>query len=417
LQSKSNKKAKKSDDKKAGKTKRTSFVDDLSFFTPIKDLQPIEDYGEAWGVHEIFREYNCGVQTERDATTIHFEKSQIQKIVSDFSNLKEDALQEKYQTRESRDWQLKKAKSDIEKHKDQNLFRQIFYRPFDVRWTFYTGTSRGFMGTPRKSIMLNFFAEENLGLIFVRSDIKQLGTYFSISNLITERHFLDSAADSMRIAPLYLKTASNQQNQTQNSNLASDLFSAKASETKNLNAAKTENFTAEFREFVNKKYGQKISPEAILGYIYAVLQSSNYRAKYLEFLKIDFPRVPFVDDVEIFKKLSDLGSELIEVHLLKKTPQSSIGNAKTTDKNFDYICQKPIFKTQTSQLFFNKTSYFENVSEQIFEFKIGGYQVLDKFLNERKGRNLSFDEINHLTKTIKALEFTILQMAKISEIF
>ena len=264
-----------------------------------------------------------------------------------------------------------------------------------------------------------------MGLIFVRNDIKQLGTYFSISNLITERHFLDSAADSMRIAPLYLKTPSNQQNQAQNPNLASDLFSAKASETKDLNTAKTENFTAEFREFVNKKYGQKyqqkygqkISPEAILGYIYAVLHSSNYRAKYLEFLKIDFPRVPFVDDVEIFKKLSDLGSELIEVHLLKKTPESSIGIAKTTDKNFDYICQKPIFKTQSSQLFFNKTSYFENVSEEIFQFKIGGYQVLDKFLNERKDRNLTFDEINHLTKTIKALEFSILQMAKISEIF
>jgi predicted helicase len=137
----------------------------------------------------------------------------------------------------------------------------------------------------------------------------------------------------------------------------------------------------------------------------------------LEFLKIDFPRVPFVDDVEIFKKLSALGSELIAVHLLKKTPESSIGAAKTTDKKFDYLCQKPIFKTQSSQLFFNKTSYFENVSQEIFEFIIGGYQVLDKFLNERKDRNLSFDDINHLTDIIKALEFTILQMAKISKVF
>ncbi|MDX2083428.1 MAG: type ISP restriction/modification enzyme [Rickettsiales bacterium] len=410
LQSKANKKVKKLDEKKSSKTKRAGFVDDLSFFTPIKDLKPITEYGEAWGIHEIFREFGSCVKTDRDELLIDFdEKDLTKKLEIAFEQKFEADFVKKYNITNSSGYKF--ADKLIQQKFEADRIVAINYRPFDARKIYY---KVGFTSRPAFEVMQHFFGEENLGLVFMRTIIGGDFNQIMISKVMIDLNFYGFQTYT---APLYLKTSSDQQSQAQNPNTTFDLFDQKNNEIKDSSAAKIENFTGEFRNFIDQKYQQKFSPEQILGYIYAVLHSSNYRTKYLEFLKIDFPRVPFVCEVEVFKKLSDLGKELIEVHLLNKKLTSKIGEAKTADNKFDYLCQKPVFVAEKSQLFFNKTSYFENVSAEIWNFKIGGYQVLDKFLKEREDRNLNFDEIKHLTNIIKSLEFTISQMAKIAKIF
>ena len=174
-----------------------------------------------------------------------------------------------------------------------------------------------------------------------------------------------------------------------------------------------ENFAPEFRAFIDQKYGHHYEPEAILGYIYAVLHSPTYRRQYAEFLKIDFPRIPFVDDRQTFEKLSALGWQLVQAHLLKEIPaQPQVEITKGSD-----LVEKPIYNAPEQRLYINPQQYFAPVPEDVWNFHIGGYQVLDKYLKSRKGRQLSLDEIENVMNVIKVLRFTIDQMQKIEEIW
>ena len=163
-------------------------------------------------------------------------------------------------------------------------------------------------------------------------------------------------------------------------------------------------------EGVKQRY--KIDPEQILSYIYAVLHSQNYRTKYLEFLKIDFARIPFDVDIETFEKLSNLGQQLIDLHLLKTIPNTKFGEAEWDEERGEknYIVEK--IYHENDRLYFNKSCYFANTSEEIYNFKIGGYQVLDKYLKSRKGLDI-FDDLSHIQKIIKSLQSTIEIMQKI----
>ena len=158
----------------------------------------------------------------------------------------------------------------------------------------------------------------------------------------------------------------------------------------------------------------KITPEEVLAYIYAVLHCPAYRTKYLEFLKIDFPRINFDVDLTSFNRLAIIGQELIDAHLMKKIPTSKIGEAEFDDKQ-NFIVEKVAYNQENQRLYFNKTCYFTNVSLKVWEFKIGGYQVLDKYLKSRKDIDIS-EDLNHIQNIIKVLEFTITKMNEIEHI-
>jgi len=183
---------------------------------------------------------------------------------------------------------------------------------------------------------------------------------------------------------------------------------------------KIPNFKKEFQNFINSKYTKKFTPEQILGYIYAV--SPTYRIKYAEFLNIDFPKIPFCDDVKQFEILSEIGITLIDYHLLKKEPsENEFQNIGDYKGDGDNVVLKPEYKTIKTEngfkgmLYINKTQFFDNISENVNSFSIGGYQILDKYLKDRKNRKLSFDEVETFEKTIKVISFTINQMKVIDK--
>jgi len=185
---------------------------------------------------------------------------------------------------------------------------------------------------------------------------------------------------------------------------------------------KRPNFTTDFSKFIKNTYDNQFTPEQILGYIYAILHSDTYRKKYAEFLKIDYPKILFTNDIQLFKKMSKLGEELIKKHLLIEIPQGkeyeNLGDFKG---NGDNLVIKPEFKViKTDEgirqiLFVNKTQYFETIPENVYYFFIGGYQVLEKYLKDRKNKILSLDEMDNVANSAKIITFTIKQMELIEK--
>lgn len=173
-----------------------------------------------------------------------------------------------------------------------------------------------------------------------------------------------------------------------------------------------ENLTPAFRDFLDVRYGQHYDPEQILGYIYAVLHAPTYRSRYAEFLRIDFPRIPFAGTPEQFEALSVLGWDLIQTHLLKTVPRSKPRLGDYTGKG-DHTVEAVRYSPQEATVWINKTQGFANVPQAVWDFHIGGYQVIDKYLKSRKGRTLNLDEQTHVGNIAESLNLTIAQMAKI----
>ena len=179
------------------------------------------------------------------------------------------------------------------------------------------------------------------------------------------------------------------------------------------NKVRIENFTPKFRKFINEKYGE-IKPEEILGYIYAILFHKEYRKKYFDFLKIDFPKIPFVESKDYFLKFAKLGEELYNLHLGNLKIQKEVGEPMFKDnKNKNEKIVKAIYNENEKDLFVNESLYFKNVDKEVWEYKIGGYQVLDKYLKSHKNENIDYE---HFENMIKILTRSIEIEAEISEL-
>jgi predicted helicase len=175
-----------------------------------------------------------------------------------------------------------------------------------------------------------------------------------------------------------------------------------------------ENLSKNFRAFIDARYEHHYTPEEVLGYIYAVLHAQTYRAFYAEFLRIDFPRVPFPESADDFERLLELGWELVQAHLVRQLPRRGLAEYHGRG---DHAVEAVRYSPQDQAISINKTQFFEPVPQAVWDFHIGGYQVLDKYLKSRKGRKLSLDEINHVAAVADSLAFTIDQMAKIDAVY
>ena len=154
-------------------------------------------------------------------------------------------------------------------------------------------------------------------------------------------------------------------------------------------------------------------PEDVFNYIYAVFHSPTYRKRYAEFLKIDFPRVPLTSDRKLFWKLVELGRDLVALHLLE-SPKVNDFVTKYPQKGSDTV-EKVTYDDNKARVLINDEQYFEGVKPEWFEFHIGGYQVLQKWLKDRKGRKLSNDDITHYQRVVVAIKETIRLMSEIDK--
>ncbi|GAA9919339.1 hypothetical protein VN0837_00850 [Helicobacter pylori] len=175
----------------------------------------------------------------------------------------------------------------------------------------------------------------------------------------------------------------------------------------------TENFTPEFRSFIDKHYNHSFEPLEILGYIYALLYSPNYRKRYEGFLKIDYPKILFTENKDLFRVLSLLGIELIGLHVLnqeslnysfEKLKDATIGESCYIEAHERNLIISQNLSHNEQRLYINHSTYFSGVSQEIYDYRIGGYCVLDKYLKSHKNESCDFD---HVTRIIKVIACTI----------
>jgi predicted helicase len=327
-----------------------------------------EEYERGLKVTEIFPVNSVGIVTADDGTLIGFTEQELKR-------------------------QIEKKFSIYE----QNKKKQIYYHPFDSRFIYFDTEK---IERAREKVMHHMLAGKNVGIITTRLT-KDAWSALATDSIIA--HKSGSRYDISYLFPLYLYPPSEGQKKPKSGWFEEDdAFQGQE---------RVENLSKEFRGFVDKKYRHHYSPEEILGYIYAVLHSPTYRATYHEFLKIDFPRIPFVDNQETFETLSKLGWALLQAHVLKTIP----AEPKVDVTKGSFVVEKPVYEDKQQGLYINTEQYFSPVPRDVWEFQIGGYQVLDKYLKSRKGRTLILDEIEHIQNVVQILTFTIQQMQKIDE--
>jgi len=367
---------------------------DFYIFKP-QDKTYLQEYQSFKKITELFLVYSVGIVTARDKLTIGWTEDEIWRRIQNFAKLDPEIARQAYKLgKDTIEWQINFAKNDlIENEFNKNLITKISYRPFDTRYTYYTGKSKGFHCRPRKEIMLNF-VEDNLGLISSRQSDSSGALPVFVSNKMTDAHLITSAVSGSYLFPLYLYPDIN----------LNHLFSGEK-----IVSEKKPNIKREVFEELQANFQKEVSPEEIFYYIYAVLYSNTYREKYKEFLKIDFPRIPFTKDYERFITLGKLGERLANIHLLKST-ELDFPIAKYPEAGSNRV-EKVVY--ETGKVWINKQQYFSNVPEEVWQYHIGGYQVCDKWLKDRKGRTLSLDEIKTYCKIVSALSKTIEIQAEI----
>ncbi len=378
------------------------FQDDFSFFSPNKNLTKIKTYGDYWGITEIFKHYNSGIQTKRDNLAIQFNNSLMKDVILDLTNKSEKEIIEKYNLQDDNSgWSLKKAKEILTNYeRDVSNIREILYRPFDIRYTYLT-KEQGFLGRPRYETMKHFVLNENLGFVFMRQVVLNAPyTHFLITDKIVDLKLMRSSEGTNFIAPLYLYEEASKDEKLFNDDLL-----------------KIENFTDDFRKFINANYKQYYTPEKILGYIYSISYSELYRNSFAEFLTIDFPRIPFYKSDKLFQSLSKLGNELIEVHTFRNSPHKLKINYPKKGKD---VIESPSFTIEGNSIIgkinINKEQYFDNVPQAVWEYEIGGYPVIKTWLDYRKGRELSNKDQEYITNLSNIILFTIEQTIKIDKV-
>ncbi|MDI5898309.1 type ISP restriction/modification enzyme [Flavobacterium yafengii] len=358
-----------------------------NFFFVNKNFDGVNEYEKGFNVSDLFLQNSVGVVTSNDSVL----------VAENISNLKIQ-IEENY-------------KDEIF---DSKYVNDYLYRPFEMKKIYF---KTNLLGRSREKVMKNFY-KPNIGLIIS----KQFGggKHFIcfITNTINDKSSQPFAPYYNHSLYLYPETDAQQTldgNNTRVPNLNPDIIKqiADGLGMTFTNEKETEtNVCFANSDEVRPEFKQSFAPIDLLDYIYAVLHSPSYREKYKEFLKIEFPRVPAPQDRVEFMQLVKLGGELRQIHLLESPTVEKYITQYPEDG--DNIVTKPVYKN--GNVYINDDQHFANVPEVAWNFYIGGYQPCQKWLKDRKGRELNYDDILHYQKMVVALTETDRIMKEIDKI-
>ncbi|MFA6017550.1 MAG: type ISP restriction/modification enzyme [Patescibacteria group bacterium] len=383
-------------------------LDQKSFgFTFDKNPKLQEKYKQGISIAELFPVNTTGIVTMGDSFIIADSKEELKYRLDVFLNqdITETELQREYKLGKNYAGWIISNKNKME-IKDE-LFKKIAYRPFDDKWTYFDNK---LIWRPRTKILKEFLYEENFGFMICRQQ-KRLGfSHILVHKNISESSYVSNRTSEIGYSfPLYIYSASEQinidQTQTRKSNL-------------DMNLVRELLFNIGKYEWVDDHKNKKeenekqVSPLDVLDYVYAVLHSPKYRNTYKDFLREDFPRVPAVLNKESFWELVKLGEKLRNLHLLEDTEISKFSTKYSISGNNEI----ENIRFENDKVWINNTQYFEGISKAVWDFYIGGYQPAQKWLKDRKDKELNFEDLTHYQKIIESLERTIEVMNKIDEI-
>lgn len=383
-----------------------------NFYLVKKNFEGASIYEDGFKIDVLFKLNANGIKTQRDDASIKFTKKDCDEIKEDFLNLSNVDLISKYGFKDVRDWTIDSARLDL--RNNPILANVITYRPFDIRFMNYTGKTKGIMGYPRFDLMKHMLSDkENIGLVLVSqpqaANLNFFDCIYIVKNISDTNIYRRGGPSCF---PLYIYADLNEKL------LIKDKIGIRIP---NLNKEIVDNIAEGLGlHFIPEKTDETsknpaiintsvaFTPIDILDYIYAVLHCPKYRETYKEFLLIDFPRVPYPTDQAKFWELVRLGGELRQLHLLESEEVDK--RITTYPEDGNNVVDKPRFEladgATKGRVWINGEQYFDGVPAVAWEFYIGGYQPAQKWLKDRKGRELSFDDILHYQKIIVALTET-----------
>jgi predicted helicase len=380
---------------------------------------------------DIFRVKNSGIQTKKDSLTIHLTESSLRSVLKDMKKLDVQELRKRYDLGgDGRDWTVALAKRDIEESKKGKVV-QVQYRPFDFRWTYYTGKTKGFVAYPRADVTAHLL-KDNISLVSMR----QIAGTEDVCEAVVSRYAVTdrsmySSKGTPYMFPLYLYREAIPRLEDQGLLIDASPYATE-------NPEKVPNLQVDLIVSIEKKLGLRFVPEGktdlkktfgaedLLAYMYAILYSPSYRSRYGEVLRKDYPRIPFTSDVSVFRKLCTLGSELMATHLFESAVASQspvsfpVSGSNTLDKGYPrYVAPGELAPNATKQVkdgrvYINERQYFSGVSPEVWGFYIGGYQICEKWLKDRHGVSLDkYGDLTHYQRISEGVAETICIMARI----
>jgi predicted helicase len=335
------------------------------------------------------------VVTARDAFVLDFSRAELEGKILAFRLPQTKVLSEEWKLDDRGGFRVEIAQAQARADLDwRERFTEILYRPFDVRPIFYADY---LVARPRRELMRHMGKPgSNLGLVCPAQHKEDPG---ALSALVVDRiaaHKAVSAYDVNYLFPLYFDDAL----LGRSPNVAPGLLAR-----------------------LGEAHGKEVAPEDLLGYVYAVLASRPYRERYADLLRRGFPRLPLTRDGKLFAQLAGLGRELVDLHLLRRRcaehreprarlePHGSgtLGRGKRWRRDY---------RSAEGRIYINSEGqYFEGVSPEVWAYRIGGYQVLDRWLASRAGRTLGKAELETFFATVAALERTLAAERRIAELW
>jgi predicted helicase len=362
----------------------------LYFFIP-QNYDDSAEYESGFSLSKLFPVNVTGIVTSRDGFVIGDDRESLIRRIKDFCDKSMDTptFQSHYHLKENYQWKCAEQRKLIPDFDEKN-FQKITYRPFDERNIYY---QTNLVFRMREGFMNNFLHGDNVGLILSkRVEIPEFSHVFVSSQMI--QHHTMSLKEVNISFPLYTYEKIGNLEEKR-SNLDPKIYAA------------------------IKKIVPKVTPESVFDYIYAVLHSPAYRKRYAEFLRSDFPRIPYPKDVKTFDALAKLGGEIRALHLMESKTLEGLITSYPVGGDHEVVkarWEDTDKKQGLGKVWINTTQYFDHVPKTAWEFYIGGYQPAQKWLKDRQGRNLSADDIKHYQRIIVALTQTDRLMQEIDQI-
>lgn len=378
------------------------------YFFVKKDFRLEEEYSMGVRMDELFGVGGSGIKFRKDNLLVksNFFPEDVKRMVESMRHDSNEEIKRKYSLSETSDWKIDDQRMNFGEDIESNTYK-VQYRPFDYRYTYYPINTISKIiprGDSRMSLFKNFFTSENYGIISKRG-IPYNTLCFATRVFSDMRTWSNPGTQgSEYIFPLYLYTDTQFDSSARQPNITPRIIDEIAKK-----------LTLEFipdHEHADSGKKSTFNPLDILDYIYAILHSPTYRERYKEFLKIDFPRIPFTSDQKLFWALVEKGREIREYHLIEHANSNSLITEYPVAGENEIINPK----YSENKVWINNTQYFDKVPQVAWEFYIGGYQPAQKWLKDRKGRKLSFDEVLHYQKIIVALVNTDRVMKEIDKL-
>lgn len=364
-----------------------------------------EEYEAGWKLTDVFPAHSVGIVTARDGLAIRWTEDDMRRTALDFAARGIEEARNVYGLgRDSQDWKVPWAQKDVRLHPDSDKHvKPVLYRPFDTRFTYYTGESGGFICRPRPKVMRHMLAGENLALLIPKQHKDEFG---ALATQFIGAHKTVAAYDINYLLPLYTYPENR-------AGLTPDF--------------REPNINQDFIKILSVTLGLDFIPdgmgdlgttfgaEDIFHYIYAILHSPEYRRRYADFLKSDFPRIPLTDDRALFTNLAALGKQLAALHLMETEGESTPAFPVVGSNRMEKARYASPTDGLPGRVWINRVQYFEGVTPATWAFAIGGYRPAEKWLKDRKDRVLSFNDITHYRTLCAALAATPDLMAQIDE--